>query len=475
VRPVRYAATLLGAVLVLSCGDGGDGRRDLLLVTVDTLRADRLGAYGSGLGLSPHLDELASESLVFSHAFSTASYTLPAVISLLTGRLPDELGIRANVSVFRGDVPTLATRLWNQGWSTGAVVSNAILKRRVGIHAGFERYDDALPQWERNRSVPERIAADTTDAALAMLESLHAEGDGPVFLWIHYQDPHGPYAPPPGYRERYLEPERRAPDGARRLPIDESQVGDAGIPAYQRIGDEREVGFYRAGYDGEIRYVDEEVGRLLRSVRERELMDEPVVVFTADHGEGLGEDDYWFAHGEYLTDPIVRVPLFVRAPGLAPARRDDVASLIDLVPTITRLVGADPPVGYPGRDLLAPGASSESSRALLTTGRISKVPREGLVSGGYHYLVSLTESGPRERLFRVGRPDREIGSERGDLLDALRAEHLELKQRHRAGSEELRALEPEELRQLEALGYLRRPAAAQDAPSPEAGEPGPDR
>jgi arylsulfatase len=444
---------LLGGLIALGCDGAAEGRRDLLLVTVDTLRADRLGAYESALGLSPNLDALASESQVFTRAFSPASYTLPAVISLLTGRQPDELGIRANVSVLRGGVPTLATRLWAQGWRTGAVVSNAVLQKRVGLHVGFDRYDDEFPDWERNRRVPERVAADTTDAALAMLASLRGDGDAPVFLWVHYQDPHGPYTPPPGYREKFMASEREMPDGTRRLPFDDTQTGQGGIPAYQQIDQSREVAFYRAGYDGEIRYADEEIGRLLRGVTEQGLMDQPVVVFTADHGEALGEGDYWFAHGEHLTDPVVRIPLFVRAPGLAPRRRDDVASLVDLVPSITRLVGADATQDDAGRDLFAADAEEDSSRVLLTTGRISTVPREGLISGGYHYLVSLDEDGPRESLFRVGHPEEEIGASHGEALEMLRAELVELKQRYHAATEEVQSLTPEELEQLESLGY----------------------
>jgi arylsulfatase len=454
-RAVAPSCVLLAALalLTLAC-DAAPSRRDLLLVSVDTLRADRLGTYGHPQGLSPHLDALAAESVVFERAYSTASYTLPAVISLLTGRQPDELGIRANVSVLRGGVPTLATQLWTRGWRTGAVVSNAILRRRVGIHVGFDRYDDQFPTREANRAVPEREASDTTDAALAMWDALSADGDAPVFLWVHYQDPHGPYAPPEGYRERYLERERRAPDGPRELAFDESQLGEGGIPAYQRVGDAREVAFYRAGYAGEVRYVDEQIGRLLAGLAERADLDEAVVVLTADHGEGLGERDYWFAHGEHLTDPIVRIPLFLRAPGLSPARRRDAASLVDVVPTLTRLLGVEPPEGLAGRDLLAPDAERADPSLLLTTGRISRVPREGLIRGGYQYLVALTDEGPRESLFRLGELEPEPADAHPELRAELRGELLEAKQRFRAASEQVQSLSDEELRQLEALGYV---------------------
>jgi len=451
-RAILPQLTLL-ALLLLACDDAPQ-RRDLLLISVDTLRADRLGAYGNPDGLSPRLDALAAGSQVFTRAYSTASYTLPAVISLLTGRQPDELGIRANVSVLRGGVPTLATQLWTRGWRTGAVVSNAILRRRVGIHVGFDRYDDQFPTRESNRAVPERIATDTTDAALAMFDALRADRAAPVFLWVHYQDPHGPYTPPEGYRDRYLASERRAPDGTRELPFDETQRGEGGIPAYQRVGDASEVAFYRAGYDGEVRYVDEQIGRLLAELAQRFALDDAVVAFTADHGEGLGERDYWFAHGEHLTDPVVRIPLFVRAPGLGSGRRDDVASLVDLVPTLTRLVGAEPPRDLAGRDLFAPGAERATPPVLLTTGRISSVPREGLIRGDYQYLVSLTEQGPRESLFRLGQVEPELAAAHPDVLADLRGELLAAKQRFRAQSEQVQSLSDPEIEQLEALGYV---------------------
>jgi len=466
-RRAGSVAALAAALAVLACGDG-DARRDLLLVSVDTLRADRLGAYGSELGLTPHLDALALRGTVFTNAYSTASYTLPAVISLLTGHYPDALGIRANVSVLRGDVPTLATLLSYRGWRTGAVVSNAILQKRVGIHPGFERYDDTFPEWEANRSVPERTAGATTDAALAMLEELRAGKGAPVFLWVHYQDPHGPYEPPPGYRERYLAAELGAAEAERRLPVDASERGEGGLPAYQQLEGRREVGFYRAGYHGEIRFVDEEIGRLLREVEERGLLREPVVVFTADHGEGLGEGGYWFAHGEHLTDPIVRVPLVFAGPGVPEGRRrDDVVSLVDVPPTAMRLVGAGvPEEEAPGRQLFASGAESEESEVLLTTGRSSRLPREGLVKGGWHYVVAFDEEGPRESLYRVGRTDEDLAEAHPEVLRELRDELVERKERLHARTEMVQSLKPQELRALEALGYVG------EMPPPGGGTPG---
>src|SRR5258705_11130146 len=142
----------------------------LLVVTVDTLRADALGAYGSGLGLSPHLDALAAESVVFDAAYAAAPLTLPSLATLFTGRWPEERGVSSNEAALPQGVPTLASELRERGWRTGAVVSNFVLNGSAGLAQGFDRYDDRLPRREAVRHWPERSARDATDAALAMLD-----------------------------------------------------------------------------------------------------------------------------------------------------------------------------------------------------------------------------------------------------------------------------------------------------------------
>ncbi len=314
---MRRAVWLLALCVAWGCWSAPP---DVLLVTVDTLRADHLGAYGSRLGLTPRLDALASESVVFERAYAPSSYTLPSMVALLTGRWPEEAGVDYNTHRL-GDVETLAERLHASGWRTGAVVSNYVLGPRSGLQRGFEHYDVELDARERVRGLLERTARGTTDAALSMLDRLLEAPRRPVFLWIHYQDPHGPYTPPPGFRERQLPAARREPGGRRRLPV-AGEDGFGGIPPYQLLpGGRGEVGFYRAGYRGEIAHVDEQIGRLLDGVAARVGRGGVSLVFAADHGEALGESDLWFAHGERLIEPLVRVPLWVRfAGGARPAR-----------------------------------------------------------------------------------------------------------------------------------------------------------
>ncbi|MEW6073239.1 MAG: sulfatase [Planctomycetota bacterium] len=427
----------------------------LLLVSVDTLRADHLGAYGSERGLTPSLDALAAESLVFATAYAPSSFTVPSVSALLTGWYPEQNGILSNEHILPASVPTLARMLAARGYRTGAVVSNFVLRRGGGLQGGFERYDDELPELEAVRGIPERLAGDTTDRALTLLDELVAAGDGRAFLWVHYQDPHGPYTPPAADRELYLEAERSRPDGGRRLTFGADHRGLGDLPNYQRIGAEDEVAFYRAGYAAEVARSDREIGRLLAGLRDRGLADRAVVVFAADHGEGLGERDYWFAHGEHLSDPLVRVPLFLRVPGLPPGRRADVAGLTDVVPTLAGIFGLATPAGLPGRDLLAAGAAAAAPELYLATLRGAKLPRIALVRDGYKYVATRTGASRfGEELFRLGEEDCDLAAAEPERLAALRRRIQEVQRDvQSAGRERQRDLSAAEIERLEKIGY----------------------
>jgi arylsulfatase A-like enzyme len=453
------APALTAIALAAACHDAAEPPRHLLLITVDTLRADRLEAYGGELGVTPHLDALARQSEVFLRAYAPSSFTLPSVSAIMTGRYPQELGIWKNESGVPESAATLAAELRGRGWRTAAVVSNFVLRRGSGLAAGFDLFDDALPQREAVRKWPERVAADTTAAALEVLEGCTAGADARCFLWVHYQDPHGPYAPPGDRRRRFLEAERDAPDGRRLLPVQEEGVPLGGIPPYQFLDDRRDVAFYRAGYDAEVQYMDEEVGRLLDAFAECGLMNRTAVVFAADHGEGLGEGDYWFAHGEFLTDSLVRVPLLIRDPRRSPRRRGDLASLVDLYPTLLALVAVAPPGGdRAGRDLLAKGAEREESAPYLATLGASSVERYGLADGDYKLVIAERDGVREERLTRLGAEEVDVASDAPEIAAALRAKLLAFREKMTSGPPEIRQeLSPADREKLRALGYVADP------------------
>jgi len=451
----KVLALLLALVSVVGCQPAPKSTRLLLLLSVDTLRADRLGAYGDDLGITPHLDALAAESQVFEWAYAPTSFTLPSLSSLLTGRYPEEIGVLGNRSALAPGVPTLAVALRERGWRTAAVVSNLVLRRNAGLDQGFDVYDDRLPDAEATRGWPERVAADTTDAALAVLRPFLAR-DERLFLWVHYQDPHGPYTPPAELRAKFLPAERRRSDGTRRLSTGDERGGRGRIPGYQVIDGRREVAFYRAGYDAEVHYLDAEVGRLLRELEDAGALEEALVVFTADHGESLGERDYWFAHGARLDDPLVRVPLLIRVPGEPPRRRQDVASLVDLHPTLLQhVLGLPPSAGAAGRDLLEPAADTRESEPYLATLGANRPPRFGIVQQGHKLVLTRERQGWRTELFRLGREDRDLARSDPDRVESMRRSLTERRAELRNGRVETRQRlsEADEAR-LRALGYV---------------------
>ena len=444
------------ALLLVSTGCGGPPPAPelLLLVTVDTLRADYLGAYGSDRGLTPALDALAGQSLVFDAAYAPTSFTLPSIAALLTGRYPEELGIARNESAVPASAPTLGAALRERGWRSAAVVSNFVLRGASGLDAGFDLYDDRLSERELTRHWPERAAPATTEAALRTLASC-ADGTGPAcFLWVHYQDPHGPYTPSPEERARFLARERRLPGGRAELPVNSEHTGRGGIPAYQYVDGEREVAYYRAGYAAEIAAVDAGVGRLLQEVEARGLGTRSIVAFAADHGEGLGEDDYWFAHGELLTDPLVRVPLMLRVPGRPPGRRADLVSLVDLYPTLVRLAtGRDAEGPLRGRDLLAEGAEQRPSAPYLATLSATEVPSYGLVEPEWKFIATLRDGVWDGRLYRRGREQADLAVGAPQVAGTMRRKLKALRDQLEPARETLQDLTPAELEHLRALGY----------------------
>jgi len=449
-RSLAGGAALCGILLLGSdCRPDRGGAGLLLLITVDTLRADHVGAYG-GPDLTPSLDRLAAESEVFSSAYSTAASTCPSLASLMTSRYPEEVGIDGNSAVLDPTAPSLAAWLRARGWQTGAVVSNFVLRRESGFDHGFEHYDDTLPDHESVRLAPERRAPATVDAALRLLDAL-GRTRRPVFLWVHYQDPHGPYSPPEALREQYLAAEREAADGQVVLPVATSESGVGAIPMYQFLQERTDPAFYRAGYKGEVALADEWIGRLLDGLRDRGLMKGATIIFAADHGEGMGEEDYWFAHGERLTEPLVHVPLFIRAPGRPGARRNDVVSLLDVFPTLAALVGSSPPEGVRGRDLLLPSSGTSSADIYLWTPRAN---RRGIIAEGFKYLVAAGEQPPEERLFRLGEEGLDLAIRQPELLRAMRDRLGAARASLRTAPVANQQLDAGDREKLKALGYV---------------------
>jgi len=468
VRPGAVLRILARAVLALAfaaCGDHAPPplARRVILITCDTLRADRLGCYGYERPTSPNLDRFAREAVVFDNAWSTAPKTTPAISALLTGRPPDELGVTGgNRYLLPPAALTLAEEACAAGLRTGAVISNWVLRAQpqyggAGVEQGFEHFDDQMELRETSRDdVYERLAPATTDAAIGWLEERRARGEDAFFFWVHYQDPHGPYRPPAEVLARFERPATEEPE----LPLGTTQRGFGQIPAYQAIDVERRPEPYRARYDAEIAYFDEHLGRLLDWLARADWMRDALVVFTADHGESLGEQGYWFCHGESLHAELVRVPLLVRFPdGVAHVRVDErrrvarAAGHLDLWPTILEAFGSEP---TRCRGLSLFGAELPEQRFLLQA--LGRREHDRWLAFGDGRWRLVARSGEKPRLYDGAGDPREtldVAAQHPEVVRELRRllEEDQAAFPIEALAEQPIAKDPETERHLGALGY----------------------
>src|SRR5439155_12699307 len=275
---------------------------DILLITLDTTRADHLGAYGDRRAQTPRLDQLARDGVLFERAIAAAPITLPAHASLLTGIYPFTHGVRNNGSFsLRPAVPTLTTVLHERGYVTAAFVSAFVLDRRYGLAQGFDTYNDRFVRTDA-RGELERRGDETARAAGEWLNRVGRD-ERPLFLWVHLYDPHDPYDPPPPFREAF-----------------------AGRP-----------------YDGEIAFADQAVGAIFDQYARLGRRVPPIVAVVGDHGESLGEHEEE-THAMFVYESTLRVPLILSWPGHLPAGRRVPAVVrgIDLAPTLLDLAGQPP-------------------------------------------------------------------------------------------------------------------------------------
>ncbi len=383
--PVALAVLAL-AVVAVQCGDPNADRPHLLLVSVDTTRADSLGCYGQTRIDTPRIDALAAEGVLFEQCTTSVPVTLPSHASLLTGTEPFVHGVRNNgMPVPRQGLVTLAETLAEAGYATGAFVSAFVLDAQFGLDRGFDTYDDDFGRRAggaaRGPAPPafERRADATCDAALAWLRD---RSDERFFLWLHLFDPHDPYEPPEPYRSRYEDP-----------------------------------------YLAEVAYVDEQIGRVLDELERLKLAEDTLVVLVGDHGEGRGD------HGEethtcLLYDSTLRVPFLMRAPGRLPARLRVAkqVSTLDVVPTVLALLDLDAPTG---RADLLPLVRGEAMPG-ITAYSETMIPRFDM---SFSHLRSLRIDGwkyihaPKPELYDVladPGEERNLAGENPELVERMR-------------------------------------------------------
>lgn len=396
---------------------------NLVVVTLDTTRADFIGAYGATTVKTPALDRLAREGTLFSQAMSSAPLTLPAHSSMFTGRFPPEHGVRDNGGFYLApDQTTLAEMLKARGFATGAFIAAFVLDGKWGLDQGFDEYfDDFDISERRGKSIGniQRPGNEVVDKALPWIEDVKGSR---FFAWIHLYDPHTPYDPPEPFKSEYP----------------------------------------NQPYRGEIAFMDAQVGRVIAFLEERGLLDKTVVAVLGDHGESLG-DHGEDSHGFFIYESVTHVPFIVRAPfsKTGPRRVDDPVRIVDLTPTVMDLIGEPVPGGLSGRSLVP-----------LMTGAVVELGLEGYAEAMYplHHFgwsdLRALRSGryklidaPRPELFDIDRDPSEttnIFTERRAVGEGMIARLREIEQAfdQAPAAQPESDVDPEVRARLAALGYV---------------------
>lgn len=441
------AALLAAPLLLAGCGDRGPLARNVLLISIDTLRPDHLGCYGGPRDTSPNVDALCRESVVFEQAISHAPSTLPAHATMLSSLPPQVHGASfTRRTPLPDDAVTLAEVLSERGFRTVSFNDGSQVKRLWGLAQGFDLYRST----RGDRAVARARFDDRVSDLLGWLDR-REPGDGagePFFAFLHSYEVHHPYIPDEDDLSRLEDTPYEGWLG-RRVSVRSLKR----INQREQAIDAADRKFIETAYDAEIRSMDRALGRLLDGLRERGLLDDTLVVFTSDHGEEFGEHGDWGWHGHTLFDELLRVPLIVRFPDgrWAGERVRRQVRLVDLAPTVADGLGVPAPESWWGVSLrpLLEGDELAPLIAVAMIDQDKEVPAGGVRTGRWKYLSG--------RLFDLEHDPREAVNvllDHQELAAAL-SDHLEwVRSRTRESDAGAVELDPETTRELEALGYL---------------------
>ncbi len=436
--PFACAWLPLAIGLALACGGGsapGSHPPDIVFITIDTLRADHLGSYGYAKETSPRLDAFAERATLFEVAVAQAPNTIPSVLQIMTSRY----GLSGRV---KRNQTTLAELLQARGYETIAIVDNPLFEfdaEAHGLRRGFERFyrnalidGNDLEQQHYKSTTPADVITAQARRALASRDP-----ERPLFLWLHYFDPHDPYAPPFAEDLEALS-RTRADNVAEDLRSAAFVKGTAPAPTKEELAD------IVALYDAEIRYVDGAVGQLLDSLEEAGRFDASLVVVSSDHGESLGEHGVWM-HGRSLYESEVRIPLIVKWPEQTKSERVATpVQAIDIAPTIAEVGGVEVDIHFDGTSLRRP-----SDEPALIVWRDHKVVRT--------QAWKLYDIGDEAHLFRIADDPgetRNVADDHPEVVAELRARRDARLARAKQSANEIRRLTNEAAEQMRTLGYI---------------------
>lgn len=415
------------------------GSRGVILISVDTLRRDHVGAYGYDKPTTPVLDRLAREGILAEDAVSVSSWTLPAHLSMLTSVPPGTHGGIDSRQGFNRSVPTLAGILQRLGYATHAVTSHLYVSKTYGVDEGFDSMNFRQ----------DRVAANVANHAMDLVDRF---GDRPFFIFLHFYDPHWHYAPPPEVLKLF----------------ESSYAGKltGNLKDFQNLRPDQvtkaDLDHLLALYDGEIRYTDNEIGRLVAHLEERGVRRNTLVLVTSDHGEEFLEHGSW-EHQKTLYEEVVRVPLLVAGPGVAPRRETKAVSLLDVAPTILDFLKAGAPDTMKGISLLQP--VPDQREAYGETDQTLDGTRLSFLRGGAASWKAILRSDPRKQTVRSSEwydlardPGEKTNRPPAESLRAsieARTRDAALKSRSSAATKPVE-LTAEQKEKLRALGYIGR-------------------
>lgn len=367
----------------------------VVFISIDTLRADHLGCYGYTRETSPGIDRLAANSVRFNNAFSQSSWTLPSHMSMMTSQYPHVHGVETGKKPLPADGITLAESLSSAGYYTAAFVSWVYVDSRYGFSQGFDKFTELIPPKHKVDSSTKWSfkAEQVSDAAIEWINEPN-RGETPFFLFVHYFDPHIDYEPPEGFDRLFDENYTGTAQGTFQW----LKTYIKGMHREPNRIDPRDLEYIKSLYDGEIRYTDLHVRRLLDAVDKAVGLDHCLVILTSDHGEEFNDHGSMEGHQWTLYDEIIRVPLIVRFPGAAHAGKvvDAPVELLDIAPTILDFAEVDAPATFQGESL-RPLATAEPQTERLVYAETRRHTTRQSIRGSRYKLIHTDDTGTNRR------------------------------------------------------------------------------
>ena len=418
---------------------------NIILITIDTLRADHLGCYGYERNTSPTIDHIAKESYIFRTAISPKPSTVPGIFSLFTGLEPFYVENGYTIESYGNTIPQI---MKNSGYKTIGIVGTNILSRYYGFDKGFDIFHDTedLPTHKNYYMVNASVLVEKAIEAIEQGKKQH------LFLWIHFKEPHARYDPPDKYKQMFIDYGNEVIQIPKVNP--DASDGIGGVSSFDYLDNSTNLLYYISQYDSEIRYCDDQIGLLINKLKEQDMYNDSLIVIASDHGESLGENEYYFGHGDFLDSANVDIPLLIKIPGQKEKKEiDDLVVLADLYGFFNNFIGQENlDIKYDLMNLLKNKNWPERTIKLENTHTNLKVEKIfGIMNKSKrHILVDITNETYYYDFTISDEKQHIIGNE--NIVNELVQTRVNIKQIQDNRKEQY--LDKETIKRLQSLGYL---------------------